>query len=144
MAAFAHYWDQRCQKHPGCDSFRTDCYAASTEDLHSISRPSAAIIKNERSAGCFDVFTALDDRYGPTVMEVDDGRLNCYNTILVFLLFIFKANQSHSYQQQDVSALRANSEDILGEIFRNRLLSPSAPFAVEDYLKGFIRMDNSA
>ncbi len=144
LSVFAHLWDRRGSKHSGAGYFRNDCYAASSEDLHGIARLSAAIVKNECADGVhFDVFTALDDRYGPTIMELGEGRHNIYHCIIAFLIFIFKSNNQRATSgssAQDLGAIRQTAEIVLGEVFRSRMDS-TAPFAVEDYLRKFVAMD---
>jgi len=142
LCAVSHLWDKRGAKYPGSGQFRLDLYAASSEELHGIAKLSAAIVKNERSSSVhFDVFTALDDQYGPTIMEIDEGRHNVYNCVLAFLIFIFKSNSRRSVRTQDLGGLRQTAESILADVFRSRLDSATTPFAVEEYLQRFVRMD---
>ena len=73
-SVFSHYWDSRSRKAQRSGSFSMDHYACSTMDLHGLLRHSVAIVRNEQLPFThFDVFTALDERDGPVILEVDEG-----------------------------------------------------------------------
>ena len=82
-------------------------------------------------------------------MEVSEGRQNCYNAILAFLLFIYRAPQGRSYFSQDLGPLKATAEGILSDVFRNRMAHSASrdsqtmqPFAVETYLQQFMPLES--
>ena len=140
MSIFSHFWGTHCSKIPSSqlqpDHFQQECFAATTQDLHSMTKPSAAIVKSIKGGSVhFDVFCALDDRYGPTIMEINDGRHNCCQAIIIFLIFLYKSKTYYTYRNQDLSSIRKIAENILKLIFRDRLQPKES---VHNYLSRFV------
>ena len=128
MAVFGHWWDKKSaeEKNKSYANFSSELYAASTDGLHSLGTPTIAIVKSENSTAThFDVFLALDDRYGPTIMEIDEGRQNVYYCIICFLFFLYKADTTLLTVETKPIA-----EKMLKDIFQSR-----NNFG-DDYLKG--------
>ena len=142
MSIFMHYWDSRSRKadREG-SSFSSDHYAASTADLHGLLRSSIAVVRNEQlSYTHFDVFSALDERDGPVILEVDSGRNNSYVAIMIFLLNIFKCTRGGATNPAVQRMPSIESRSVLKAICKGRYTQRSAhdDSALEEYLDGFV------
>ena len=141
MSVFSHYWDSRSRKAQRSGNFSMDHYASSTIDLHGLLRHSVAIVRNEQLPFThFDVFSALDDRDGPVILEVDEGRHNPYVAILMFLLNIYKCSKPGSHQAHTLPATEVRS--VLEHVCKGRYRSNRTDndAALEEYLDQFINM----
>ena len=141
MAVFSHYWDSRSRKAQRSGSFSMDHYASSTIDLHGLLRHSVAIVRNEQLPFThFDVFSALDERDGPVILEVDEGRHNPYVAILIFLLNIYKCSKPDSHHVHTLPATEVRS--VLEHVCKGRYRSSrtDSDAALEEYLDQFINM----
>ncbi len=143
MSIFMHYWDSRSHKASNREgsSFSNDHYAASTADLHGLLRSSIAIVCNEHLPHThYDVYSALDERDGPVILEVEVGRHNSYVAIIIFLLNIFKVARSGAnspaVQRMPASEARSVLKAICKGRYSARTLSDDT--ALEDYLDKFL------
>ena len=111
---------------------------------HGLAWPTKAqriIVRNEQLPFThFDVFTALDERDGPVILEVDEGRHNPYVAIIIFLLNIYKCSKPDSHQAHTLPATEVRS--VLEHVCKGRYRSNRTDndAALEEYLDQFIKM----